>query len=149
MTKKKTTKAKEPELYYFKVKESGGLYVKALTLEPSKKGSYWDLVSAKKLPLYCVVRVEYTTGDSFSTSYGNICYLYLCDTLEEGLAVAQAIRDHDRLYTAGHFNGSKWETQFKLELTYKKKKINIGTSAWTGYFERLDGVDVVPIAVVE
>ena len=148
MTMKKTAKVKEPKLYYYKVKESGGIHVKSLTLEPSKKGSYWDLVSTKKLPLYYVVRVEYTTGDSFNTHFGNICYPYLCDTLEEGLAVAQAIRDHNKLYQEGHFNDSKWEVQFKLELIYKKKKINLGTSTWTGYFERLDGVDVVPMAVV-
>ena len=151
MAKKKTTKVKEePSIFYYKLEKNGGLYVKQLTLKlQPKKGYYWDLCSAKKLPIFYVVRVEYTTGDSFSTSPGQLTYTYLAETMEEGFAVAQAINEHYKKYQHGEFNGSKWGDQFKLQLVYKKKKINMSTSQWTGYFESLDGVDVVPVPVIE
>lgn len=68
-------------------------------------------------PVY-IVHVSYTTGDTFGSSHGHPNFPAVCSTAEEAYKIKKSIEDG----------------------TYGKKGEYL---PWVGYFEGLDGVEIV------
>lgn len=77
-----------------------------------------------------VVGVTYGSGDTFGSSYGNFTVVGVYDSEDEAESIARDIRADDD-------NSNRYGEPKK-----KAKERFTGYKPWTGYFERLEGIEV-------
>jgi hypothetical protein len=97
--------------------------------------------------VYAVV-VTYTTGSTFGRESGNKAFAGLVNDANKAHDLAEAIKDHERwinssAYRKLPYEQRGWESTSYLD--FEGERIYTGT--WTGYFESIDYVDVVRVAV--
>ena len=93
-----------------------------------------DVVPEDNAAVYLVV-VRHSTGDSFHSETGCIQYVAAYGTRENAERVAKAIVDHDE--NRGDSD------RYRITVTLANGTVDtISASAWTGYFERLERVDI-------
>lgn len=97
---------------------------------------------------YYLVFVVYSTGDSFSHEDGVVNYIDLFETREKAEKLAQIIQEHYSYCS----NEQRWQdkkkkppkgySEFSLQyLNEEGQQMTLGVP-WTGYFERLQGINV-------
>ena len=74
-----------------------------------------------------LVTVRYTTGDTFGYTSGNYKFVACYDNSEDAYALAKEIEENSKY-------------SFKPKTPYTEDELYCGS--WTGYFERLECVDV-------
>jgi len=93
--------------------------------------------------VYLVI-ARHTTGDSFHHETGCIEYVAAYGTWENAERVAKAIVDHDE--NRGENRG---DDRYRITVTLENGTVDtISTSAWTGYFERLEQVGIEMVTPV-
>lgn len=80
-----------------------------------------------------LVTVRYTTGDTFGYCSGNYKFVACYDNAADANALAKEIQDNSKE------NGG-YKYSFKPVTPYPEDELYCGS--WTGYFERLESVDV-------
>lgn len=104
-----------------------------------KDKDYWDVIAdfdVKRGDIVYLVFVEYSTGDSFGHSSGNISYVAVFKTEDKAWAVYNTIKNQD------------WDE--KHDLTYVSesgKEMTDGWACWSGYFESIENIEVKELIV--
>lgn len=92
---------------------------------------------AKPGDLLYLLWVEYSTGDSFGTSRGNFCEVGVYDDEEKAKHIASLIRDDCKI--------KKDEPTILVDMD----GVNVSTTTWKGYFERLQDVHIELLELTE
>lgn len=124
------SRLEEPRITSFDVvppKEYGDLQV-AYTIEPGKE--YYLL--------YCM----YVTGDSNGSTLGCICYVNLYQTYDQAHENAQRIEKH---YEDWASYGAARKRDSSVELISPSGNPYKQYTPWTGYFEHLTSVNIIPL----
>jgi hypothetical protein len=79
-----------------------------------------------------VVIVTYSSGSTFGSTYGNVSIVGIYNDSDEADAIANDIRADDR----------DADQDYRRSLKKTRKERFTGYKAWTGYFERFEGVEV-------
>jgi hypothetical protein len=118
-------------------RESDYIFLEKLQTE----GSYFDLVvpfEVEPEKTYYLVYAEYTTGDSFGSTSGHICWIDLFATeLKANDAMDAALADPP--------DGATWESRYSFKYTDEAGNESTGSRPWVGYFEHLDKMEVLAV----
>ena len=88
---------------------------------------------------YFLLYVLYSSGDLFGHSWGNIEYVGLYKSYEDAQVNALRIKEHYHLYKGGNGN---WEDAFTVKLISPSgNEFNMHVP-WTGYFERIESIEI-------
>lgn len=111
---------------------------------PEKPEHAWDFVVTKKQDIYYLVHVRYSTGDSFNSYPDQDAFPYLALTRAHAEKIKTAIQlrnDSDKDYA-----NTKGTDYSPLVVQLGPGLVaSFSTSQWTGYFEHLDGISVLPV----
>lgn len=99
--------------------------------------------------LYAVI-VTYSSGDSFGTSSGNFALAYVTENADEALKVKNAIEGNDKFENSRRYSFQDKEGNDSWDKVWKHnpKSVNGVYSPWSGYFERIENVNIVFLPVM-
>lgn len=116
-----------------------------LSFSVVEKNSFYDLI--RSLPIekdksYYLLYGTYSSGDSFSTSSGNIEYVDLYNSFEEAEEVRKILEENAENFRkeglkTGNFYSAKIKTHSGKELDFH--------CPWNGYFESLTDLAIVEL----
>lgn len=118
---------------------------------PTKEETYTDITVPFKVVSeknYYLVYVTYSTGDSFHQESGCVEFIDVFETREKAENLARIIKDHyqfcdnEQRWNDKKTKPPKGYNQFSLEYQNEEgKNLNCHVH-WTGYFERLESIDI-------
>lgn len=94
--------------------------------------------------VYMVI-VTYQSGGTFQTTHGNKAFGGLELVADDAFNLAQAIRNHEQYINSSEYRSQPHAFEDKYYMDWKGERKYVG--AWTGYFEGIENVDVVRVAV--
>ncbi|WP_298752109.1 hypothetical protein [uncultured Arcobacter sp.] len=90
--------------------------------------------------VYFLLYVSYETGDSFGKSSGNTEFIGLYNDPKIAKENQQTIEDY-----VEHRKNDNWSVE--LWNSDGSEKYSYSTSAFTGYFEYVENIDVIPLMI--
>lgn len=113
--------------------------------EIAKEEEYFDIIVSFN-PIenkeYYLLYVQYTTGDSFGQSNGNIEHIGLYESRDLAVNNAKRIREHNETKSFKHFSD-----EYSVILVSEEGLEYRQSTSWKGYFERIESIVVMPITM--
>lgn len=124
--------------------------IEGAIIVPERTTRFYDIETCfevKDSDIVFLVYGNYDTGDSFHRECGCIEYVDVYKTIEKAYAAVKKLNEHYKKYKTAHDYSIGEENTFSCEIIRENdSKILFGVP-WTGYFERLNDIDVKSIIV--
>lgn len=94
--------------------------------------------------VYMII-VTYTTGSTFGCDSGRKAFGAITTNADKAFSLAQAFQDHEQRINSSEWRSKPHTFDEKYQMTFEGVTYDVGQ--WTGYFESIDSVDVMRVAV--